>query len=66
MFRFSEESIDELLLWLSVNHDHVAQTRTPPTVRMQAALMAAFEKVAEEIVIEAPRTSRSGRERLDG
>jgi hypothetical protein len=62
MFEFSEERIDELLLWLSVNHDHVAQTRTPPTQRMRAALFESLRKCLdglefEEIEIKAPATS---------
>jgi hypothetical protein len=52
MFEFSEERIDELLLWLSVNHDHVAQTRTPPTQRMRAALFESLRKCLEGLEFE--------------
>lgn len=52
MFNFSEEKIDELLLWLSVNHDHVERTRTPPTRRMQAALLHSLQNCLEGLEVE--------------
>ncbi len=52
MFAFSEAKIDELLLWLSVNRDHVERTRTPPTRRMQAALFHSLGKCLDGLEVE--------------